>query len=82
MEQQQQKVSKSVDKEKGRERDGLFLQRKARSKMCNSGDRPRGRVVKFVHSALAAQDFASSDPGHGHGIAHQAMLRRHPTCHN
>uniref|UniRef100_A0A8C4KXK0 protein-serine/threonine phosphatase n=1 Tax=Equus asinus asinus TaxID=83772 RepID=A0A8C4KXK0_EQUAS len=21
-------------------------------------------------------------PGRGHGTAHQAMLRRHPTCHN
>ena len=26
--------------------------------------------------------FAGSDPGRGHGIAHQASLRRHPTCHN
>ena len=35
-------------------------------------------MVKFVHSALAAQGFASLDPGHGHGTAHQAMLRLHP----
>ena len=27
---------------------------------------PRGRVVKFVHSALAAQGFTNSDPGRGH----------------
>ena len=33
-------------------------------------------------SASAAQGFASSDPGHGCGTAHQAMWRRHPTCHN
>ena len=43
---------------------------------------PRGRVVKFMRSASAAQGFASSDPGRGHGITHQAMLRRHPTCHH
>ena len=34
-----------------------------------------------LHSASAAQGFASSDPGLGHGTAHQAMLRQHPTCH-
>ena len=28
---------------------------------------PRGRVLKFTHSASAAQGFASSDPGRGHG---------------
>ena len=37
------------------------------------------RVVKFVHSAAAAQ---GSDPGCGHGTAHQATLRRRPTSHN
>ena len=36
---------------------------------------PRGRVVKFVHSTLGTLGFAGSDPGHGHGTAHQAMLR-------
>ena len=30
----------------------------------------------------AAQGFVSSDPGHGHGTAHRATLRRRPTCHN
>ena len=44
--------------------------------------RPRGRVVKFARSTSTAQSFAGSDPGHGHGTAHQAMLRRHPTQHN
>ena len=29
-------------------------------------------------SALAAQGFAGSDPGHGHGSVHQAMLRWNP----
>ena len=40
------------------------------------------RVVKFVCSTSAAQGFTSSDPGRVHGTAHQAMLRRRPTCHN
>uniref|UniRef100_A0A9L0TG77 Uncharacterized protein n=1 Tax=Equus caballus TaxID=9796 RepID=A0A9L0TG77_HORSE len=44
--------------------------------------RPCGRVVKFMHSALAAQVFASLDPGSGHGTARQAMLRWCPACHN
>ena len=38
-----------------------------------------GRVVKFARSAAAAQ---GSDPGHGHGTARQATLRRRPTSHN
>ena len=44
--------------------------------------RPRGQVVKFAHSVSVAQGFAGSDPGCRHDTAHQAMLRRHPTCHN
>ena len=43
---------------------------------------PHGRVVKFGHSASAAQGFAGLDPGCRHGTAHQAMLRQHPACHN
>ena len=46
------------------------------------GARPRGRVVKLAHSAAAAQGFSGSDPGGGHGTAHQATLRWCPTCHN
>ena len=41
-----------------------------------------GWVVKFARSASAVQGFASSDPGQGHGTAHQVMLRWHPTYHN
>ena len=41
--------------------------------------RLRGRVGKFEHSAAAAQGL---DPGHGHGTAYQATLRRRPTSHN
>ena len=47
-----------------------------------SRGRPGGRVVKCARSTLAAQGFAGSDPGCGHGTAHQAVLRQHPTCHN
>ena len=41
--------------------------------------RLHGRVVKFVCSTAAAQ---GSDPGRGHGTAHQATLRQRPTSHN
>ena len=41
-----------------------------------------GLVVKFAYSASAAQGFAGSNPAHGHGTAHQAMLRQRPTSHN
>ena len=50
--------------------------------ILNPGGRPRGRVVKFAHSASAAQGFAGSDPGRRHDTAHQTVLRWHPTCHN
>ena len=30
----------------------------------------------------AAQCFVSSNPGCGHGTAHQTTLRQRPTCHN
>ena len=43
---------------------------------------PRGRVVMFACSASAAQGFAGSDPGRGHGTTYQAILRQYPTCHN
>ena len=33
-------------------------------------------------SDSAAQGFAGSDPGRGHGTAHQATLRRRPTYLN
>ena len=43
---------------------------------------PYGGVVKFLRSASAAQGLPGSDPGDGHGTAHQATLRQRPTCHN
>ena len=42
---------------------------------------PHGRVVKFMHSASAAQGFSGSDPGLEHGTARQATLRQCPTGH-
>ena len=42
-------------------------------------DQLHGPMVKFTHSALVAQGFAGSDPGHGPSTTHQAMLRRHST---
>ena len=42
----------------------------------------RSPVVKFAPSTTVAQGFTDSDPGHGRGTAHQAMVRRCPTCHN
>ena len=41
-----------------------------------------GWMVKYTCSTSVAQGFASSNPGCGHGTAHQAMLRRRPTYHN
>ena len=46
------------------------------------GGQPHGQVVKFMGSALAAQSFAGSDPGRGHGTSRQATLKQHPTYHN
>ena len=39
----------------------------------NMWGQPRGQVVKFVRSTSAAQGFAGSDPGRGHGTAHQVI---------
>ena len=39
-------------------------------------------MVKFTRSTLVPQGFTSSNPGRGHGTAHQAMLMWRPTCHN
>ena len=56
--------------------------RHANSQEAKLGGQPRGRVIKFTRSASAAQGFARSDPGWEHDTAHQAMLRRRPTCLN
>ena len=47
--------------------------------------RGAGPVAEWLSSRAllqAAQCFVGSNPGHGHGTAHQATLRRPPTCHN
>ena len=65
----------------------IFSWREADDKQMNKeekywiGGQPRGRMIKFVCSAAAGQGFTSSNPGCGHGTAHQATLRQRPTCH-
>ena len=44
-----------------------------------------GPVAEWLSSRAllqAAQCFFGSNPGRGHGTAHQTTLRQHPTCHN
>ena len=44
-----------------------------------------GPVAKWLGSRTplqAAQCFVGSNPGRGHGTAHQTTLRRHTICHN
>jgi len=52
---------------------------RAHVKFNELGGQPHGHVVEFPCPASAAQGW---DPGQGHGTAHQAMLRGHPTWHN
>ena len=47
------------------------------NKIDESEGQPRGRVVKFACSTSVAQGFTSSNPGHGHGTAHQAEAAPH-----
>ena len=47
--------------------------------------RGAGPVAEWLSSRTlleAAQRFTGSNPGRGHGTAHQATLRQRPTCHN
>ena len=44
-----------------------------------------GPVAEWLSSRTllqAAHCFISLNPVHGHGTAHQTMLRQRPTCHN
>ena len=42
-----------------------------------------GGVVKVTRSAAGGPVFfVGSNPGCGHGTAHQTTLRQRPTCHN
>ena len=52
-----------------------------KNRMCTGA----GPVVEVLSSRAplqAAQCFVGSNPGRGHGTAHQAMLRQRPTRHN
>ena len=43
-----------------------------------------GPVAEWLSSRArlqAAQCFVGSNPGRGHGAAHQTTLRQRPTCH-
>ena len=47
--------------------------------------RGAGPMAEWLSSRAplqAAQCFLGSNPGRGHGTAHQTMLRQRPTCHN
>ena len=47
--------------------------------------RGAGPVAEWLSSSAplqAAHCFVGSNPGRGHGTAHQATLRQCPTCHN
>ena len=46
------------------------------------GAGPMAEWLSLWAPALAGLGFTGSDPGHEHGTAHWAMLRRHPTCDN
>ena len=51
----------------------------------NSVTQGAGPVAEWLSSRAplqAAQCFVGSNPGRGHGTAHQTTLRQHPTCHN
>ena len=48
-------------------------------------NRGAGPVAEWLSSRAplqAAQCFVGSNPGRGHGTAHQTTLRQRPTCHN
>ena len=64
--------------------DGLIKSRDLEIKHTNNYiekflGQPCGRGVRFARSTSVAQGFEGSDPGRGHGTAHQAMLRWRPT---
>ena len=48
----------------------------------NSGKEGPGPWPSGARSALVAQGFAGSDPGHRPSIPYQAILRQHPTKRN
>ena len=48
----------------------------------DSGASPMAEWLSSHTLIGRTRGFAVLDPGCGHGTAHQAMLRRRPTCHN
>ncbi|XP_070117374.1 coiled-coil domain-containing protein 25 isoform X3 [Equus caballus] len=51
-------------------------------KILNYGAGPVAEWLSSRAPLQAAQCFVSSNPGRGHGTAHQTTLRQRPTCHN
>ena len=50
-------------------------------KNTNIGAGPVAQWLSSCAPLQAAQCFVSSNPGRGHGTAHQTTLRQRPTCH-
>ena len=51
-------------------------------KDMTTGAGPGAEWLSSRAPLLAAQCFIGSNPGCGHGTAHQTTLRQRPTCHN
>ena len=48
----------------------------------NTGAGPVAEWLSSRAPLQAAQCLVGSNPGRGHGTAHQTTLRQRPTCHN
>ena len=79
--------------ETGREKGKEWGEEKRKSAICclsietlkSKAQRGAGPVAEWLSLCAplqAAQCFLSSNPGRGHGTAHQTTLRQRPTCHN
>ena len=51
-------------------------------KYKTGGAGPVAKWLSLRAPLQVAQGFVGSNPGRGHGTAHQATLRQRPTCHN
>ena len=62
----------------------IFIRRTAikKKEKENSGLAPVAEWLSSRAPLQAAQCFVGSNPGRGHGTAHQTTLRQCPTCHN
>ena len=58
------------------------LTKEQKSKEINMGAGPMAEWLSSRAPLQAAQCFVGSNPGCGHGTAHQATLRQRPTCRN